>query len=339
MNKIDTRWHKPIIRKGRFGVPSGRQPESLLFQTLPSFIQSLRASSSHEQHVSDWCLPTPAFNSFGDATIMWVGHATFLLCIDGVTILTDPIFGSPSWFFPRLLLPTISANDLPQVDAVLLSHNHPDHMDATTLHALNKKNKNTRYLVPHGDKRWFDRRGFAHAHEHTWWQSFTLQGNTGPVTCTFLPADHWSQRWLFDKNLSLWGSWMIQSKDVTIYFAGDTAYDSHFKVISQKFTEIDCALLPIGPCEPHDRMQHTHMDARQAVDAFIDLQAQLFVPMHWATFAFGTDSFLLPIERLQKAWKKVQFGMLTLPKVGQLVNVVPQSSYVLAKTLEQAIRK
>lgn len=339
MNKIDTRWRKPIIRNGRFGVPSGRQPESLLFQTLPSFLQSLWTSASHEQHVNDWCLSSPRFNTIGNATVMWVGHATFLLSVDGVNILTDPIFGSPSWFFPRLLLPIISVDDLPKIDAVVLSHNHPDHMDVTTLHALNKKNKQTNYLVPYGDKRWFDRHSFAHTHEFMWWQSFTLQGNTGPVTCTFLPADHWSQRWFFDKNSSLWGSWMIQSNDVTIYFAGDTAYDSHFKEIGKQFPTIDCALLPIGPCEPHDHMQHTHMDARQAVDAFIDLQAQLFVPMHWATFAFGVDSFLLPIERLQKAWKKVQFGMLTLPKVGQLVDVILITSHGKTKISKQTIRK
>jgi N-acyl-phosphatidylethanolamine-hydrolysing phospholipase D len=135
--------------------------------------------------------------------------------------------------------------------------------------------------------------------EHTWWQKYTMLNQS--ITCTFLPASHWSQRGFFDKNKSLWGGWMIMSKDYCIYFAGDTAYDDHFVNIAQQFTDIDIALLPIGPCEPRKWIQHSHMNALEAGQAFIDLKARHFIPMHWGTFYFGVDAFDAPMQQL-KQW-------------------------------------
>ena len=116
---------------------------------------------------------------------------------------------------------------------------------------------------------------------------------------------------------------MIQVGDHTIYFAGDTAYSPHFKAIADEFPTIDVALLPIGPCEPRDWMRHTHLDAHEAVQAFIDLKACHFIPMHWGTFGFGNDHTQLPIERLAQAWKdrehELSHGKLQVIKAGQPV--------------------
>jgi Predicted Zn-dependent hydrolases of the beta-lactamase fold len=141
------------------------------------------------------------------------------------------------------------------------------------------------------------------------------------ITFTFLPAVHWSQRAVFDKNKSLWGSWMISSQDCTIYFAGDTAWGDHFAQLADQ--RIDYALLPIGPCEPHEWMSHTHISAKQAVDAFIMLGAQQLIPMHWGTFLFGNDQFEDPLLRLKAAWQQshavLQDKTLQIMKVGQTV--------------------
>lgn len=237
--------------------------------------------------------------------ITWIGHSTFLIQVGGYNILTDPIFGSPTFLFPRLAAPGISFDQLPPIDIVMISHNHYDHMHGPTLKKL-KKHHNPLFLVPEGDKRWFDMRRFKRCKEFSWWGQHRLCD----MRFTFLPAHHWSQRGLFDRNRSLWGSWMLETKDTTLYFAGDTAYSNHFTEIKKTFANIDIALMPIGPCEPHDHMKECHVDADQACEAFLDLGAKRFIPMHWGTFFFGTDTYDLPILRLQGWWDEKKQAVL-----------------------------
>jgi len=238
--------------------------------------------------------------------ITWIGHASFLIQIGGVNILTDPVLKSPSSLFPRFVPLGVQVDKLPNIDFVLLSHNHPDHMDGNSLMML-KKHNGTSFLVPQGDKLWFDNKSFARVREHTWWEpsSFNLKHDSSKqITFTFLPANHWSMRSLFDKkNRSLWGSWMIECLGHKIYFAGDTAYESHFKEISEEFTNIDIALMPIGPCEPRNWVGRAHVDAKESVTSFLDLKAKHFIPMHWGTFPMGSEKFDVPIMRLKDLWK------------------------------------
>lgn len=234
--------------------------------------------------------------------ITWIGHSTFLISCGGITFLTDPIFGNASWLFPRLHPPGIKVAGLPSIDYILISHNHRDHMDAPTLKAL--RSHGSTILVPQGDKGWFDKRGFGSVHQATWWQTLTFEGEEGaPLHITFLPALHWSQRSLWDKNRSLWGSWMISYKGMNLYFGGDSAYWDHFKQIRKRFVRIDVALLPIGPCEPRHWLRVHHMSAQEAGQAFLDLDAHHFIPMHWGTFSFGVDTPLLPVKRLLQWWR------------------------------------
>ena len=172
-------------------------------------------------------------------------------------------------------------------------------------------------LVPLGDKQWLEKKGFSRVIEHIWWDVYVHPAqNQSEITFTFLPANHWSAQGIFDRNKSLWGSWMItapsphavngQAGPQMIYFAGDTAFGEHFKHIAMEFPTIHIALMPIAPGEPDPWMRKSHMDASQAVQAFIDLQAHHFIPMHWATFQFGLDTFKGPLERLQSAWNMHQ---------------------------------
>lgn len=232
--------------------------------------------------------------------ITWIGHASFLISIAGYTILTDPVFGDLTFLLQRFSKPGIAFEKLPNIDIVLLSHNHRDHMDSATLKALFAKTS-CHFYVPWGDKAWFDRQFGPQASnrvtECMWWQEVMHED----LKLTFLPARHWSQRGLFDRNKSLWGSWMIHD---TLYFAGDTAYTDHFKEIAACFPAIEVALLPIGPCEPRAWMAATHMNAEDAGKAFLDLKARIFIPMHWGTYGFGIDDLMLPIVRLKSWWKE-----------------------------------
>lgn len=204
--------------------------------------------------------------------------------------------------------PGLSIEQLPHIDIILLSHNHFDHMDAKSLCSLKERFPHIRVLVPFGDKAWFERHGFKDVQEYGWWeQEVCIHPETQQsITLTFLPAVHWSGRGLFDRNRSLWGSWMLQSSSHTLYFAGDTAYGQHFKAIAQEFPVIDTALMPIGPCEPYEDTGPTHVNAEQAGQAFLELKAHRFIPMHWGVFWFGTDYPLMPIERLNIWWKQNQ---------------------------------
>ncbi|MBI2344696.1 MBL fold metallo-hydrolase [Candidatus Dependentiae bacterium] len=237
--------------------------------------------------------------------ITWIGHSTFLIQVAGKNILTDPIFSTLSVIFRRLVTPSIKIEELPPIDYVIISHNHFDHMDSASLMAIKERFSNVKILVPMGDKDWFDCRMFTHVSEHMWWDEFIDEHNAS-LKFTFLPANHWSQRTLFDKNKSLWGSWMIQDKDFTLYFAGDTSWGNHFKMIGKEFKDIDVALLPIAPGEPRSWMKDTHINAEEAVRACLDLNARTLIPMHWGTYHLGFDEYFAPIELLKKSWKTMQ---------------------------------
>jgi L-ascorbate metabolism protein UlaG (beta-lactamase superfamily) len=257
--------------------------------------------------------------------VTWLGHSTFLIQVADKNILTDPIFGSLSSVFRRLVPPVIKVQDLPKIDYVLISHNHFDHMDSKSLCDLRDRFPEMRVLVPMGDKDWFDRHLFKNSSEHMWWDEIVDEKDSS-FKCTFLPANHWSQRTLFDKNRSLWGSWMIQAADFCVYFAGDTSWGTHFKQIGHEFKHIDVALLPIAPGEPRSWMKETHINAQEAVQAFVDLNADTLIPMHWGTFHLGFDEFHEPIELLKTSWAQakthLQDKQLRVLKFGEFVSDV-----------------
>ncbi len=288
----------PFQHKGRF---YNYKDEPLHRVIIPSFCMLLecywKSIKKYDSNYQHWCAPEAPITSSWQPVITWIGHATFLMQLAGINIVTDPVFGHLP-LFKRLQPNGIEMEHLPCIDYVLISHNHRDHMDEVSLRMIAQKNSQVQFLVPQGLKKWFDKTKIARVHEYMWWDTL----HVGEVQFTFLPAHHWSQRGLFDFNTSLWGSWMIQGLNQTIYFAGDTAYSHHFKAIAQEFPSISHALLPIGPCEPRRWMRHAHMSAEEAGQAFLDLKAQTLVPMHWGTFRFGVDRYQAPYERLCTWW-------------------------------------
>ena len=302
----------------------GEKPESLFLGTIPSFIQSFfNRRKRMACKVNEWLSRSKPLSSSIEPVITWIGHATFLIQMGGFNILTDPIFGHPSMIYHRVLPAGLDIQQLPKIDVVLISHNHRDHMDESSLLALKQHSPGMRVLVPMGDKAWFDARRFDDTKEYMWWDQEIVHENDRSIEFVFLPSSHWSQRGIFDKNKSLWGSWMIRANGYSMYFAGDTAYYKHFKEIGNEFPSIHTALMPIGPCEPENRMIHLHINAEQSGDAFLELGARHFVPMHWGTFAFGRDFFSTPIKRIKSWWQandhKIGPKLLHVVKAGQIL--------------------
>lgn len=272
-----------------------------------------KPTSNIEKILHEWHQPAEPAKSSDKPLVTWIGHSTFLIQIAGINIVTDPIFFPLSILFPRIVPPGISMDNLPVIDIVLISHDHRDHMEKQSMLQLAKHNPVV--LAPRGLARRLTRWGFKKIVEHTWGDTYTVTTDKKQkVSCTFLPAAHWAGSNFFTINKSEHGSWMIEGTSIDIsttnttknslYFAGDTSYDNHFKEISQQFSSIDGALLPIGPIEPRHLVEYAHIDARQALQAFIDLQAKQFIPMHWGTFHFGTEQFDEPIKLLKSWWQK-----------------------------------
>lgn len=326
MKHIDRRIY-PHRHQGRFYNYPHEIPEGFLLRSLYIYFKSFINRCFHHPKEVDWYVKSTIVQKSFHPVITWIGHSTFLIQIAGCNILTDPIFGDATSLFPRILRPGIDLTALPSIDYVLISHNHLDHMDAPALHMIKELHPACRYLVPLGDKYWFDRRGFTGVTEYTWWQSDSFKLGAHNIVFTFLPAFHWSQRGIFDKNKSLWGSWMIEVNGKKIYFAGDTAYARHFTAIGREFGNIDYAIMPIGPCEPHKWMKFSHTNAHEAVQGFLELGATHFIPMHWGTFYFGTDTFDTPLRLLQKAWqekveqKQLLSEQLHVMRIGQTMTV------------------
>jgi L-ascorbate metabolism protein UlaG (beta-lactamase superfamily) len=305
----------PAKKDGRFECSVHEVKEGFFWPTAFALVKSTIKRLRIREQI-DWLAPENSVERSQELSVTWIGHSTVLIQIDGVNILTDPIFGAASILFPRVIKPGLKLEQLPPIDVVLISHNHYDHMEISTLAYLAKKNPSIKFLVPQGDKARLARRRIQGVSECLWWESHSIADK---ATCTFLPAIHWTQRRLRDRNMSLWGSWMIEVAGKTVYFGGDTAFGEHFNTIAQEYPSIDLAILPISPCEPRESMKHAHIDALEAIQAFIALGAGQFIPIHWGTFRFGNEPVHLAIDRLVHGWCRNQLdeAKLVIPKAGK----------------------
>ncbi|MQA08814.1 MAG: MBL fold metallo-hydrolase [Pseudonocardiaceae bacterium] len=227
----------------------------------------------------------------------WIGHASYLVRMGGANVLTDPVWSTklPS-VPPRVTPPGVAWSELPPIDAVLISHNHYDHLDAPTIGRLPR---DTAILVPAGLRSWFTRRRFTRVIELDWWESVEVAG----LRFDFVPAHHWSRRGPFDACRSLWGGWVITAPDGRrTYHAGDSGYGHWFAEIGSRYPGIDVAMLPIGAYQPRWFMRPVHMDPDEAVRALSDLGARRLAAMHWGTFLLTQEPVIEPLERVRKAW-------------------------------------
>ncbi len=276
-------------------------------------------------NIKNWITTHKIIKSSYAPTITWIGHSTFLIQKAGFNILTDPIFNDLMYLYPRNCTPGISLDQLPKIDFIIISHGHIDHMNKKTL--LSLRQHNPTIIVPYGEKNWFIKKGFTNVIDKKWWEeeSFSLKKDQSKkIKFHFLPAIHWAGNNPFNMNKSWWGSFIIEFDNFKTYFAGDTAYSKHFLDINKKHPDIDIALMPIAPNGPEKVIEHSHIDAKQSVQSFIDLDAKEFIPMHWGTFRMATDKFIEPITLLKEAWNKniksLQNKKLHILKFGEQIN-------------------
>lgn len=248
-----------------------------------------------------------------------IGHSTVLLQHQGQNILTDPIFSQRASFSQslgpkRYTPPSLSLSDLPDIDVIVISHNHYDHLDIASVLALAKNpitGNEPLWLVPLGLKAWFSQLGISKIKQLDWWQSTQVAG----LTVQAQPSQHWSRRSLFDTNKSLWASWAFiwpEAKDpvnprrkFTAWFGGDTAYNPYqFKEIGEALVEVDLAMIPIGAYEPRWFMKTQHVNPLDAVEIFKDINAKSAFGIHWNTFVLTAEAVDEPPKALARALLK-----------------------------------
>jgi len=234
-------------------------------------------------------------------TATFINHSTVLIQTPHLTLLTDPIFSMRCSPLPlsgtkRIHAPGIPLRDLPQVDVILLSHNHYDHMDIPTLRQLG----NPLILTGLGNKKYLEKKGFTHVHELDWWQSIPLHKHT----FTFVPSRHFSARNLVDQDTTLWGGFVVETEEGPLYFAGDTAFGPHFNEIRNRWGSPRLALLPIGAYLPRWFMQPVHMNPEEAVQAHLALGAHKSLAIHHGTFPLADESSTTQKADFQEALHK-----------------------------------
>lgn len=227
------------------------------------------------------------------ARLTWLGHASFLVQLDGVSLLLDPVLmPAINGVIRRNVPPGVPLERLPPIDASLVSHSHYDHLDNPSLRRVK-----ARVIAGTGIGRIVRP---LPCEELGWWQS----ARVGPVTVTFVPSQHWSKRSLFATNDTLWGGFVVDGSTARLYHSGDTAYFDGFAEIGRRFPGIDAAMLPIGAYDPDWFMERQHMNPEQAARAFTDLGARTFVAMHWGTFKLTDEALTEPPQRLHAEWER-----------------------------------
>ena len=251
-----------------------------------------------------------------EARVTWLGHSSLLIQIDGKTILTDPMFGkraSPfSFMGPKRFNDKLSPapEDVPELDAILISHDHYDHLDYGTIRKLHEKTD--RFFVPLGVGAHLERWGLEPEKiiELDWWEECDLGG----VKLVATPSRHFSGRGFRDRNKTLWSSWVILGAQHKIYFGADSGFGPHFKVIGQKYGPFDLTMLENGAYSQY--WPYVHMMPEETAQAHLDLQGKVLLPIHWAQFNLSLHPWTEPIERLLKKAQQEK-SVVTTPRIGE----------------------
>jgi N-acyl-phosphatidylethanolamine-hydrolysing phospholipase D len=239
---------------------------------------------------------------------VWINHSSFLIELAGVSVLTDPVFSSYCSPIPRigpkrLHEPPFRIEDLSKVDVVLISHNHYDHLDKKSVMALFQRFPKILWVVPTKLKKWFTKLGIENVVQLSWWESFSQNR----VKISSVPAQHFSGRYLFDLNHTLWSGYVVEVGHKRFYFSGDTGYNAFdFKKIGERWGSIDLSLIPIGAYSPRKFMKPVHVNPTEAVEIHQDVRSKLSIGMHWKTFRLSEEPIKRPPFDLFLAMKEAK---------------------------------
>lgn len=308
--------HSPQFENGRVKneMPNVPSPQSF-WQVCWSYLGGRTPLSPNEHLPHSPIQPTQFAQRSKSMRLTWLGHSTMLVEVDGIRILTDPVFDYASPFIAKAWfernIPNTHARDcLPIPEIIVISHDHYDHLEASTIRFY--ADKPVTFYVPLGVGKHLIKWGVCADNivEFDWWDSVHYAGIE--LICT--PANHNSGRTYFDKNATLWASWVIKGKEETLYFSGDSAYDSHFSEIALRCGPIDIACLEVAADvkgQGYLVENWGHMQAHHTVQAFRDLNAKKLLPVHWATYELFTHRWDEPISDLLAHCQKEHITLLT----------------------------
>lgn len=308
------------VRKGTF---VNRRPDLIATMrkrtmTFANILKQLLNASKDVYPKS--LLPTikPDFEAFQqpaeDLKVIWLGHSSVLLNLEGHTLLIDPVLaphtGPLGFMMKRFQAAVVALADLPPIDLILITHDHYDHLDMGTIKAFQKTN--TRFIVPLGVSAHLMRWGIPadRIQELNWWQSTAFQG----LEIIATPAQHFSGRHMVKQTRSLWVSWVIKTPRQRIYFSGDSGYDLHFKEIGKALGPFDLAFIESGQYSPLWPDMHLHPE--ESLQAFVDLNANRYFPIHWGMFRLSTHAWYEPIRLIWAEAQKRQIPLVA-PMMGE----------------------
>ena len=253
--------------------------------------------------------------------VAWIGHATFLIKLGDTTIITDPLFSKnsgPLIFGPKRYADSaIRLNELPKTDLFLLTHNHYDHLDYSTIR--NFPYKKSKVIIPLKLSKYFTRNGFKDVNELDWYEEIKVNDD---LKVTLLPAVHWSKRTLTDTNKTLWGNFLIEYKDKKIFFACDTGYGDIYKLLGNKYGPIDLTFINIGAYnfKPMFDRSIYHATPEEALNIAQDLNSKKVIGMHWGTIVLSLEPIMEPPIRFKDNAQKYGFTKenTILFKIGQV---------------------
>ena len=268
-----------------------------------------------------------------DDFIGWIGHATFLIKLGETTIITDPVFSrnaGPLFFGPkRFTKPALKLNEIPKTDLFLLTHNHYDHQDMSTIRRF--PFKDAKVMLPLKLGKYFTKNGYSDVNEMDWYDEIQVNEN---LKVTLLPAVHWSKRSLNDTNKTLWGNFLIEYNGKKIFFACDTGVGSIYKELGNKFGPIDLTLINIGaynfyPITPYKDKSSYHTNPEEALSVAKDLRSKKVIGMHWGTFVLSLEPIMEPPKRFKYNAEKYGFNekeAITF-KIGEIQSLKNLLSY------------
>lgn len=261
----------------------------------------------------------------GKTTITWLGHSGMLIQMDGKNILTDPVltkYASPVNFtgVKRFSKCPISLDKIPEIDVVLISHDHYDHLDYQTIKKIDKKVQ--KYIVPLGVEAYL--KGWGIKNEKivalNWWEGEQVD----EVTFVSIPSQHFSMRNPLKRDVTLWCGFVIKDRENTLYFTGDTGYSNTFKEVYNKFGSIDLLMADTG--QYNKAWQSVHMNPYEALQAAKDVDAKYFMPIHWGTFVLSNHNWYDPAEVTTK--QKDEYGVnVVTPRIGDIVDIKDIGEY------------
>jgi L-ascorbate metabolism protein UlaG (beta-lactamase superfamily) len=253
--------------------------------------------------------------------VVWLGHATFFIRLNGVSILTDPVLGSPSALMKRYSELPVAVSDLKNLDYIIVSHDHRDHCDEKSLKTLATQNPNATYLTGLGLDQFLKKLTNSNDIQAAgWYQAY--QTDTSKIEIIYLPARHWGRRYLNDTNKNLWGAYLIRANGKSIYFGSDSGHGTHYQDFSKHFGGVDVALLGVGAYKPEWFMSSSHAGPKDAVLAAYEMKAKRFIPMHYGTFDLSDEPLGDAYRELQKLRKEPENQpLILLAGVGETIEI------------------